>query len=194
MLRRLFTLVSLVSLVLCAATVVLWVRSYRVGYYSDSHGYQVVAGRATDEHYWFLSASGGLVYTRSNGWSDDPVAVGLNTANRGTRGRSFGTPEPDRFRTAALGGRRTVLGFHYGEDRAERAGDLKLTGVSRTIVVPYWSLCAGFAVVSPLPWLAGAAGRRRRRAANRCPACGYDLRATPGRCPECGVVPKGVAT
>ena len=26
----------------------------------------------------------------------------------------------------------------------------------------------------------------RRVVAGRCPACGYDLRATPGRCPECG--------
>ncbi len=26
----------------------------------------------------------------------------------------------------------------------------------------------------------------RRAAAGRCPACGYDLRATPARCPECG--------
>jgi hypothetical protein len=29
---------------------------------------------------------------------------------------------------------------------------------------------------------------RRRPVQGLCPACGYDLRATPGRCPECGYV------
>ena len=43
----------------------------------------------------------------------------------------------------------------------------------------------------PLLWATLAVrrlhGDRRRRMLGLCPACGYDLRATPGRCPECGV-------
>lgn len=63
-----------------------------------------------------------------------------------------------------------------------------------TFRLPFWVLASLFAVPALLwrrKWT------REARSGNYCPACGYDLRATPGRCPECGKMPsltKGSAT
>ena len=54
-----------------------------------------------------------------------------------------------------------------------------------TVTVAGWvvSLAGGYILFVPL---VRHLARRKRQAQGLCPACGYDLRATPGRCPECG--------
>lgn len=51
--------------------------------------------------------------------------------------------------------------------------------------LPVWPVALVLLTPS-IGWAALALRQRRRRMRNQCPACGYDLRATPDRCPECG--------
>jgi hypothetical protein len=56
------------------------------------------------------------------------------------------------------------------------------------VVLPFWLLVLIFGLMPS--WASVRYVRRRRATAafGHCPACGYDLRATPERCPECGTV------
>jgi hypothetical protein len=56
----------------------------------------------------------------------------------------------------------------------------------RHISVPFWLLIV---ITATAGWLLGRRNWlvRRRVINGQCPACGYDVRATPDHCPECGL-------
>ena len=51
--------------------------------------------------------------------------------------------------------------------------------------VPHWFL-VGMTAPLPAMWLRRWVRWRTRHRRGLCPACGYDLRASPEHCPECG--------
>ena len=70
-----------------------------------------------------------------------------------------------------------------------QAARVQMPGLTaQDVRIPYW-LLATAAGVLPALWVWRRSRDGRLRLLGLCPACGYDLRATPGRCPECGAVP-----
>jgi hypothetical protein len=180
--RRLVTLAAAVSMLLCVATVALWVRSY---VRSDAAIYFANSRRA-----WSVqSVRGHLDFT---GWtSDEPQQVpgfdkqGLecksDSADYATAedwGRGLG-PSPALSSAWFMG-----FGFLFYDAFPENR--------MRAIGIPHWFLGALFAMPSARR-LFVAIRSGRRPAHDLCPTCGYELRATPARCPECGAVPAATA-
>lgn len=171
---------AVVSLAICLATVVLWVRSYR-GFDTVFH-YQA-AGRGTlgGDDYQLVSCGPGRLEYRLTG------IVGSG----GTRPKWF---RPWGAGTSARRGAECFgFGVEYKVDClmgfAAPPGGVTATLLRRTVWVPHW-LVVLLTGVLPIWWgvSAGRAYRRRRRGEiGRCRRCDYDLTGnTSGVCPECG--------
>jgi hypothetical protein len=81
-------------------------------------------------------------------------------------------------------------GFQFARSVASSVGGY--TREERThLTMPCWAWLVAFTALPAARAVAFARRRRRERSARAglCPACGYDLRATPARCPECGRQP-----
>jgi hypothetical protein len=191
MLRRLFTVLSALSLLLCAAVVALWVRSRS----RTDILVHIRSGTSTME--WSCAVRGFTFCRRENvlGWLDEPEWR-WETERPPLAGPRWA---PD---AGASSGWR-VLGTSGA--RGTRQFSLELPEVGPTgcgflcttafheevtvVTVPYW-----WAVLaaSLMPGLWVARHRLPPPGLGLCPSCGYDLRATPGRCPECGSAPHEV--
>ena len=161
---------TILSLPLCLASAVLWVRGYwRVDWF---YWYRRPRPEATGLLLGLESGGGGAaVYVRS--WDSQVYWTSY------PGGWHWVTDDPPTVPYA--GGReRTRWGVRWiSQDAALDS--------QRGIIVPLWLPTLFFAA---LPLARGALfiRRRRRGREGHCRKCGYDLRATPDRCPECGTL------
>ena len=185
---KLFMLASVVSLLLCMATGVLWVRSYRAGDIYQSHFDRLGNGLGGRDELWLMSDVGSVIYMTNHWWTDDADSVRIFKHTNGRLDKSYSSHPRGALRNANVFGP-TFLGFRYKRIRTDSPSRPIRGTRALLVVVPYWAICSALAI-SPLIWLSRYC-RQRRNGVGVCRHCGYDLRATPERCPECGAqVPK----
>ena len=176
MLRHLFTIMFALSLVLCIATAGLWVRSHfwrdRILDYARTYTLQVE------------SDFGEVLLLWDTGTHPRPKELQCWMKMVFPAG-----PTTDQLQTPDKPTMLEHLGIEF---EYETSGDY-FYSVRRMAVLPHWLFVAFFALMS-LFWRIIARRFYRRHAVKlgRCPACNYDLRATPDRCPECGEMPKEI--
>lgn len=170
--RHLFTLCAAVSLVLCVAVCVLWVRSYW------SEGDQLTLwGRDP----WALARAGpSLTFASKSGhthWSVNQHLILFPSTSvvENSDGRIV-MAATTSFQGIALA---TCSCGHAG-----LSGKLNGRRVWH-IMLPFRAL-AGSTALPPSLWVCRRLFRFRRERLGHCAVCGYDLRATPDLCPECG--------
>ena len=184
LLRLLLHALTLLSLLLCLATLAFWIRSY---FKSDWYHYVVLdAPRRTWTQYSLNSNKGSLYFSyfgfRFNTDTRFQDYVRLREAPAGFSYQGY---EPRDNRHLA-GSTLRRLGFalqsEYNTPDASGSYDFP------NAFVPHWFIVLITALL-PATRLYLLVRRRQQKRAGLCPTCGYDLRATPSRCPECGTTP-----
>jgi hypothetical protein len=204
--HRLVSLVAAASLVLCIATVALWVRSYfrsesvahindiilgpgRVRDFVDAERHRPSWSRAAWHDEWRISSYRGTITILHNR-SDTTFRTGAwqphgwHYSSEESRTR---WPRPSDGILARIG----ISYTRYGKeppDEKETHGWADSWGYTHIVTIPHWlalMLASALPAFTAIRWIREHGARQ----GGSCTTCGYDLRATPDRCPECGAAP-----
>jgi hypothetical protein len=184
--RWAFNLAAAVSLLVCAAVVVLWVRSCR-----EAERWEVAYGRERPLPPSMRSSIPLIVIDEVEVLHYQGQWLVQSTSN------SVRRPSQPRVRREVLPETPSAIAGGIATGVWGR-GHLHDFGRVRFVADPsgIWDLgvhdWVPLSLTSLLPILWVWRLRRNRPADGFCPKCGYDLRATTDRCPECGTVPAKV--
>jgi hypothetical protein len=178
--RRLFTILSALSLLLCLATFVAW---------ADARRHvppRLITHQAGPFRSYQLELRPDVLYAHASALPFPATRARIAWDDR-TKQVILWSDELAAIATSEVSA--SAAGF--ATDGWNRPVPGPRTGVWRGtfVIVPYWMPAALFAT-APAPWGIAYRRHRRRQRAGHCPTCGYDLRATPDRCPECGFMPE----
>ncbi len=177
LLRIIFNGLTLLTLLLCAWTGGLWVRSCWI---SDSWNWDGCTANTlwdieviTGDGFAHASFTPERIPTDADPKIRDEIQQIYRSMLRGFHRITYPYPMPQE-----LGPRRLEAEYYH------ETGQVFVT-------FSLWHAISVFAIL-PAIWIWQMMRRRcntRNNRDNLCLTCGYDLRATPDRCPECGSVP-----
>lgn len=170
MTRRLLSVLSALSLVLCLASVVLWAMTAFKPLVLSWGDAQAATG-------YVLAVRGGLIEFQRH-WGVKPLPLGVMSY---TGGDVSGLNQLGLFYTRSatiykdVNANYAILPGRYGNH-------------IQFGFALFWPILLGLPLSVRAAWrlVTGATRRDRRTRLGLCPSCAYDLRATPDRCPECG--------
>lgn len=188
--RIIYNGAMVVSLLLCLATVGVWVRSAWVQ--DRLVWYDWPEDRSFFDMKFIWCSRGGVKFDAWHYFSHeihsphdahflhDREPAREYAAYGDNLSQSF-SPMPRRYAAVGFEWIPQTTGRSYGTSRDD--------SVIKSLTLPLYSPALFFALL-PAHYLLRV--RRRRRNARRlargcCAGCGYDLRGSPGRCPECGL-------
>jgi hypothetical protein len=185
--RRVFSVLSVVSLALFVLVAVLWTGS---SYWSNElyfHRAVFQDGIAREDTAW-LGFAGGRVVAASRrhkfAASSEAEAEGMILSSsedlNHSRLETMRMP-PTGWDFVGYGSVGWRFGFAVG-DQSHSFPDGSVRH-QRELLFPVWLLLVVLAIC---PLFFAAKWLRKSRPPGTCAKCGYDLRATPDRCPECG--------
>lgn len=198
MLRLLFMPIAMASFALCVATSVLWARSYAAAKSMEFRRAGMLWEASCDHGSLRLDNAPQIAMEKARDrqeWSDlmhECMRLAEEASPLRTRLKHASVDEKPALELQFS--RLKVLSHANSEARAAMSiKSRRLTPLASHSAQHGAAVTVAASALPPAIWLMlvarGLARRRMRHINHLCPACGYDLRATPGRCPECGIVP-----